>query len=273
MPTRCPRCEADLEGAPNYCTRCGYALTSSAAVADAPAPVAEPRFVNCPSCRATNAASRRHCARCGTDLTGEPQAAEAPLPPTALEDAEDSSSPVVFTLAVAVAAVAIVGVIITILSASGVGPFAQPTESPREDLLEVSAVRSSSAGDPDAPQLLVDGDPSTVWYEDASGEGVGEWVELQLAGSAPVNRLVVWNGAQGPDAQSARPTRLRIDIGDRTFVANLLDVDGPQAIDLPQTLEASSLRLTIAAVEGDGAAAISEVEVRGPPPEGALPQD
>ncbi len=274
MVTRCPRCEAELQGAPNYCTRCGYALVLTGPTAVEPTAVAEPRFVSCPSCEATNAASRRECARCGTDLTGEDSGAvqgEDEQPDAAA--VEEPSSPVVFTLAVAVAAIAIVGVIITILSASGIGPFARPSELPRELQLEVSAVRTSSATGSGAPELLVDGDPETAWREDASGDGVGEWVELQLAGSAQVNRLVVWNGAGDGADPGARPSELRIDIGDRTFVASLLDVDGPQAIDLPETLEASSLRLTIAAVDGEGAAAISEVEVRGPPPEGALLED
>jgi hypothetical protein len=61
---------------------------------------------------------------------------------------------------------------------------------------------------------------------------------------------------------------VRIDLGDRSFSADLLDVDGAQAVDLPEAVQASSVRITITAVRsrpgGDPAAAISEIEVRGP---------
>lgn len=287
---RCPRCDAEHEGQPNFCTRCGYALAAGAASlspgASAPASPgtsgpapgpAETRFVACPACGATNAASRHACGRCGDALDGDETSGARSEP--AMEDVGDeeapNGSPVVFVAAVSLAAVAIVGVILTVLSASGVGPFARPAAEPEELAVAVSSVRASSVRPPaggvasDA-EHLVDGDVGTAWRESASGDGVGEWVELQLEGTPSVSRLLVWNGDQrdGAFAAGARPAEVRIDAGDRTFTADLLDIDGPQAIDLPEVVDASVIRLTIAAVEpGEGGVAISEIEVRGPPPE------
>jgi hypothetical protein len=276
--TRCPRCDAELDGAPNYCTRCGYALELAPAPEPAPVATVDARFVACHACGATNAASRRHCGRCGAHLAGDGPAA---APEALLDTGElagspeevESSSPVVFVLAVTLAAVAIIGVILTILSASGIGPFAPPPTPPREAEIVISSVRASSAEDAYPVDNLVDGDPASAWHEDASGDGEGEWIELRLAGNPAVNRLVLWNGDQDGDAASARPAELRIDLGDRTFTATLLEVDGPQAIDLPEVVEASSIRLTITALEGEGDAAMAEIEVRGPPPEGVAPED
>jgi hypothetical protein len=63
----------------------------------------------------------------------------------------------------------------------------------------------------------------------------------------------------------SRPASVRIDLGDRTFTADLLDVDGPQAVDLPEAVEASTVRVTVLAVTpaDDANLAVSQVEVRG----------
>jgi hypothetical protein len=290
--SRCPRCDAPQDGDRNFCTRCGYELAAAVAAPDADAPAApdsapavEPRFVACPACGATNAASRRRCARCGSALD-ESEAAEEPhdeleaepAPPIEGWDPEPKGSTLVFVAAVTVAGLAIVGVIFTILSASGViGGGDQVVVEAEDELLPVASIRASSVLPPSdgssyEPEHLIDADTTTVWREAASGDGVGEWVELQLEGSPEVSRLLVWNGDQrsGRFASANRIAEVRIELGDRTFTAELLDIRGPQAVDLPEIVETSSIRLTILQVTGNvaeepGATALSGIEVRGPP--------
>lgn len=280
---RCPRCDAEQASGTNFCTRCGYDLAPVSPSEPAqPRPGAQPGFVACHTCGATNAASRRRCGRCGVDLSGQADAGAAPPEEPGPEEEvwpEESGSPVVFIAAITVAALAIVGVIVTILSASGIGFQPDPDETPAQDdevVLPVSSVRASSVLSPSGgadhePENLLDGDPATPWREAASGDGIGEWVELELEGSPEVSRLLIWNGDQrdGRYGATSRASRVRIELGDRTFTADLLDVEGPQAVDLPELVEAPSVRVTIVAVvegSGDSDVALSDIEVRGPPP-------
>jgi hypothetical protein len=118
---------------------------------------------------------------------------------------------------------------------------------------------------------VLDGDDETAWSEGVSGDGVGEWIELELNGAGEVSRLVIWNGYQKGEQfeDNARVDRVRIELGDRRFDADLLDVRGPQAVDLPQTVRTDRVRLTIMSVhEGRryADAALSGIELRGPPP-------
>jgi hypothetical protein len=271
---RCPRCDAEQDAARKFCTRCGYALEEPQRP-PTPAPPVEARFVSCPACGATNAASRRLCGRCGVDLReGTPPAPRVEEVVEGEEPVEEDrpGSPWVFAAVVVVAAVAILGVIATILSASGLGPFAPEVAEtePTEILVPVSSARASSVlrgagGRAHPPEHLLDDDPTTTWRESATGSPVGEWVELQLEGSPTVVRLLVWNGDQsGAGPPTDRAARVRIDLGDRSFTADLLDVRGPQAIDLPEPVEASAVRLTVVEADGDDVA-LSGLEVRAAP--------
>jgi hypothetical protein len=211
--------------------------------------------------------------------TASPEVPEDDVSDASGQDWEDDEhgSPVVFVAAIAVAGAAIIGVIFTILTASGVLTRDDDVaDEPEEEVLAVSSIRASSVLDPVdgetfAPENLLDDDPATVWIEAASGRGVGEWIELELGGTREVTRLLVWNGDQreGEFSSSSRVGQVRIEIGERTFTADLLDIRGPQAIDLPEVVEASSLRVTILEVAAGGTrsdeAALSGIEVRGPP--------
>lgn len=291
---RCERCNAEHDAGENFCTRCGYDLKPAPPSQSRPTPPSEVRLVACPACGATNAASRRWCGRCRVDLravTGEGATVTAPpsalsSPPAGLSDAitqshevaPDSGVPALFIVAVTLAALAIVGVLLTILSARGIGLFAgppEPTGPPEPVALAVRGVDASSALPPSGDVTyeaanLVDDDLETAWVEGASGAGDGEWFEVLLAQPAPISRIVVWNGYQKGEQfrDNARLSRVRIDVGDRTFDADLLDILGPQAVDLPETVVADRARITIVEVypgERYDDAAVSRVELRGPP--------
>lgn len=278
---RCPRCEAEHDGRANFCVRCGLPLGAAGAAPRSAAPdEQQARFVTCPSCGATNAASRKRCGRCKAsfDEAGAPVGPIAPAAPAPyVEEPEVApASRLVFGLVVTIAGLTLIGVTLSLLSGNGVGFLTWPTNlpAPEEDrTLAVSSVRASSVLPPAGaeahePANLLDGDPRTAWREDASGDGVGEWVELELEGSPEVTRVLLWNGYQRDDraAPATRAAQVRIDLGERTFTADLLDVDGPQAVDLPEVVAASAVRLTILeVVPGAGDLALSGLEVWGPP--------
>lgn len=205
----------------------------------------------------------------------------APAPSDAFmqpAETEDRGTPALFIIAVTLAGLAIVGVLLTMLSARGIGLFAgppEPTGPPEPVALDVRGVDASTALPPSgdvtyAPANVVDDDAETAWLEGASGDGDGEWLELFLAQPAPISRLVVWNGYQKGEhfSDNARLSRVRIDVGDRTFNADLLDIRGPQAVDLPETVVADRVRVTIVEVypgQRYDDAAVSRIEIRGPP--------
>ena len=278
----CPRCAAPQDGSPNFCTACGYDLRPSPerpAARPLPPPVV--RLVACPACGASNAGSRRHCGRCRSALHEAPATATRAEPEAAggREPKQRDSSPILLVVTL-VAALAIVGVLLSLLGAQGVGFLAGPPEEPTEAaagspvLLAARATASSTLQGSGTtsydPANLVDGDPETAWNEGSRGDGVGEWVELTLAAPADVTRVLLWNGYQKGEQfpQNGRVRQLRIDAGERTFEVELLDVEGPQAVNLPQPVRAQRVRLTIDDVYvGDRYpdVALSEIEVYGVP--------
>lgn len=178
-------------------------------------------------------------------------------------------------VAAALGSLVIVAVLVMVLGARGIG------WSPRRTTVVVgaaqplviasvtaSSVLASSGLVGYEPANVLDGDPTTAWNEAADGAGVGEWIEVALAGPAQVTRLVVWNGYQ-KGAQFSENNRVRtaaLDAGGERFLVDLLDVRGPQGIDLPRPVPAERLRLTIQAVyPGDRYpdAALSELQVFG----------
>jgi hypothetical protein len=74
----------------------------------------------------------------------------------------------------------------------------------------------------------------------------------------------------GQFADNARLSSIRIELGDRRFDADLLDIRGPQAVDLPEPVRTDRVRLTIMDVHAGrryADVAVSGIEVRGPPAE------
>jgi hypothetical protein len=236
---RCARCTAEMGDATRFCTRCGEPL----------------QLVHCPECDVANAASRRFCGRCGTALRGE---ASPAAPPAGGPVPSGPGVPAALLVVTVLAALAIIGVVLTILSARGVWLFAGPgePEAPEEPVAaEVVRVTASSEVPPSGDVVygatnLVDGDESTAWKEGVAGDGEGEWVELTLPAEVALVRLLVWNGYQQPGRfdEHNRVARARIEVGERSFTADLLDVEGPQAIDLPEAVVADRVRLTILGV-------------------------
>lgn len=302
---QCARCGAEPTAGARFCTGCGEPLAARVGGAggrpgdageDPWAPVRGPagaRLVHCPACDGANAASRPFCGRCGVALRPGAEQGALVLPDPALREragaaggapAEPREGGVPATLLVVtvLAALAIIGVLLTILSARGVGLFAGPGVPPTPGApvpVEPAAARASSMVPPSGdvtygPENLLDGDETTAWKEGAASDGTGEWVELRFDREIAVSRLLVWNGDQRPGrfAEHNRVASARLEVGDRAFTADLLDVEGPQAVDLPEPVLADRVRVVVLDVHAgdryeDTALSRLEVHVR-PAPDG-----
>lgn len=233
----------------------------------------EPRLVACPACGAPNAASRLQCARCAIDLHGDP--AQSGVEAGGLREGEPVAEPegpsTILVVATVIALVAGIGVMIAILSAQGLGPFAPDVADVLSEVeaAEVVEVRSSSEREPGEDreyggENVVDGETRTAWVAAGSAP---EWLELELAEVTEVVGIVIWNGFQDDDrfARHDRVSSLRIETDDRRFSVDLLDTRGPLVVDLPEPVPASRLRLVAEEVfSGDEieGPAMSLVEVR-----------
>lgn len=265
--SQCPRCQAAVSASDRFCTECGKRLDADAA------DEGQAFLVECTACGAANAASRIRCAACRTALVANVPVTPIPAyPPAAADSPRSDGEPSTMLLAT----VLLVG----LFAAGALGaaifsrllPATTPPPVGAAATLPVTSARASSeveGGDGlHAAAAAVDGDPTTAW----AGAGVGEWLEVELPADASVHRIVVHNGWQAPDRFDAlsRARRVRIEAGERTFAVALLDLPGPQVVDLPEAVMADRLRLVIESIYGaDGslALAISEVAVQGAQPQ------
>jgi hypothetical protein len=117
------------------------------------------------------------------------------------------------------------------------------------------AVRASSVLPPSrvatyGPGMVTDGRWSTVWVEGAPGNGVGEWIELQLDSPVAIAKVGVVNGyGKGPRyLENARLREAELQFSDGTAKRiHLADSNDLQYFDLrPNTT--TVVRLTIVSV-------------------------
>lgn len=278
---RCMRCGAALLEGSRFCTECGLSV---APVTDMASPVEEEaeqalhddpaaRLVECESCGAINAASRALCARCMTPLREEVPGGDA-LPddapavsgePRGVRRGVDTS-PVVLSLVV-LAGLVTAGVLLALVSSQ----FSSETTPAVPTGMTVRAATASSSLQDHSADLAIDGDPSTAWVEGASGPGTEEWLEVELPEPVEVRRLVIWNGDQSTAeafAEHGRVASLRIEVEDRQFRVEMLDITGPQGVDLPAGVRTDRVRLVVEApVDGERFTelAVSELVVEAAP--------
>lgn len=263
-PTSCGECGGALAADARFCTSCGAAVPG----ADPPTPEraagpteASMRLVECEGCGAPNAASRPLCAKCGLPLREEVPGGDAlPDPDVAPEPSmrQREASPILLSL-VLLAGLITAGVLL-----------AYATALLRDDGGAVEGVglqgaTASSVVEGHTALAVIDGDPSTSWHEGQEGPGQDAWVEVELGEELAVRRVVLWNGDQNDKrtfADHGRASAVRLEIGDRVFRVDLLDIRGPQAVDLPDGVVSDRVRVVVDGVVDDTAVlAISEVAV------------
>lgn len=270
----CARCGTVPPPGARYCTGCGSPVEGAAprprpaAVVVAVPGVEAQRLVECEVCGAGNAASRPLCARCGSPMRDEVPGGDA-LPrgtPAAEAPARESAreGPSILLALVVLAGLVTAGVLLALVTSRVTTPEATvPTG------VGLQAASASSALDGHPASLVIDGDPLTAWTESAEGPGEGEWVEVELLEAVAVRRVLIWNGDQrDPDqfTDNGRAAAVRIEVADRQFRVTLLDITGPQAVDLPEAVTASRVRVVVEeAIPGSRYTdlALSEVVVEG----------
>ncbi|MEX1178837.1 MAG: hypothetical protein WEB09_10280 [Nitriliruptor sp.] len=192
----------------------------------------------------------------------------------------------------ALGALAAVILVVVVLTALGLGPFATGPDVPGADFsaerypgdpdpLRVSDVATRTTApdaDAEAPAAIADGDPSTAWRSSGqvpAGSEVLDTIDLFLGGPVWIERLELHNGdhvdRDAYDASaSLREARLRFDGGVELLV-ELLDVGlGAQEIVLPGPVLTSNVRIDVLdRVPGPSdQLAVSEITVIGWPAEG-----
>ncbi|HOA14462.1 MAG TPA: hypothetical protein PLB35_10655 [Myxococcota bacterium] len=145
--------------------------------------------------------------------------------------------------------------------------------------IEVIGVRASSEMPSNnsfhAAQNVLDGKADTWWGEGVDGDGVGEWIELELKVPAEIREVRVVGGCQGGGeagdwSRHNRIRKVRIDIaGAGAYEADLEDRAGYQAIAIPDGNTGTAVRITIMAVfpavdaHMGGTTGIAEVQLLG----------
>lgn len=94
------------------------------------------------------------------------------------------------------------------------------------------------------PSLSLDGDIETAWVEDATGLGLGQWLEHQFAQAEPVQEVQFYNGYGALYEKNGVLSLVAVSLSQgETFVYPV--VGHWNTLVLPYAVESTSLRLTI----------------------------
>lgn len=127
--------------------------------------------------------------------------------------------------------------------------------------VSMSAVTGSSAssylvepqyGISHGPECVIDGDLSTGWVENASGQGIGESVTLSFDGAYRVSGFTINAGYQKSSSlyyKNSRPASLLVSFSDGSSVTlELEDYFGQQSFTFGSPVETTSVTFTIESV-------------------------
>jgi hypothetical protein len=118
------------------------------------------------------------------------------------------------------------------------------------DVVRASSILPPSRVATYGPEMVTDGRSGSVWVEGVGGDGVGEWVELQLASPVAVAKVGVVNGyGKGPrylENSRVRDAELRFSDG-TTQSIHLTDTNELQYFDVRPDAT-TAVRLTIVSV-------------------------
>lgn len=116
-----------------------------------------------------------------------------------------------------------------------------------------ASVTASSTADTEAGRmpasLAVDGLLSTGWAEGASGDGDGEWLELDLGRSTKLTSISIWPGdmKQGKRSfrESGRPKLIRVLVDGVQVGEPVRMLDRMQRLDLPVDVTGRKIRIVL----------------------------
>lgn len=127
--------------------------------------------------------------------------------------------------------------------------------------IDNSVIRSVSASSYlDEPQYglthnancLIDGSTSSVWCEDVSGNGEGEWVKFDLSGRCMVSGFTIYNGHQQDSdlyQKNSRVRKVTVTFSDGTEQTyELADKLGKQGFNFDKPVDTDSVKFTIVSV-------------------------
>ena len=104
-------------------------------------------------------------------------------------------------------------------AATAIVATTQPAGATGRPLAPLLAARATSSSN--AARSLVDMDPASVWSEDRSGTGRGEFVVLSAPSDVPIARLAVTIAPPSPSASGAAPKSFFVATSDRVFEVTL----------------------------------------------------
>ena len=135
------------------------------------------------------------------------------------------------------------------------------TEIPQVSMSSIESVYASSwLAEPEygiyhTTEKLIDGDTSTAWCEDVSGNGIRETVELYFDGEYVVSGMYIWPGYHKSDEmfeKNSTPTRIRLT-GDHSETFDLEDAKKRQKLVFDTLMTTDELTIEILKVrEGWG---------------------
>jgi hypothetical protein len=112
-------------------------------------------------------------------------------------------------------------------------------------------VRTSSVLTPEPAYrtaYLFDGRTHFAWVEGSAGDGVGEWIEVELKEPQDIAWLDVWNGYQRSDdhfQKNGRLKKIRVSLDGAAQELQVEDDSGVQRLDLGKVVKAKTVKLEV----------------------------
>ena len=103
-----------------------------------------------------------------------------------------------------------------------------------------------------SPDRVIDGDLSTGWVEEASGQGIGESITIYFDDYYKVNGFLIHAGFQASSDlydKNSRPEEIKISYSDGSYETyTLVDINDEQEIHLSESVVTDSVTFTILSV-------------------------
>lgn len=150
---------------------------------------------------------------------------------------------------------AVAVVVLALLGARGIGPFAGNSAEVLDEAerVPIAAVHASTAAEGTAADMAVDGRSDTAWVPEGTER---PWLELELEEAEEIDGVALW------PAGGRRPATVRLVTDEHAFHATLLDLAGPVVVELPEPVPASRVRVEVLAGHETEQPGLAGVEAR-----------